>query len=376
MDVMWGIMPELGAEDLATAARVCKEWLPAAQSSLYRHISIRASNPRSQLLARTLISNEHLRSLVRHVALSCFNIGGGWYRLLLSWIALLPENALLSVDLEGFYDDKGSDFLMDYPAIRTARYFTLRPPVRLARGRLAQLLAYPNLQGLSVGGWGDALPAPDAMLHLQPTRSAFETSGFASHLSAMLDAIDSDAQFKRFDVQIGWFGPRDAALFIHALKRHADSLTRLTMLSHDALECGPFMDDLVPALQRVQYLCCAFGTYTIPGLLSNLPSSVHTLVLAWGIDGTVNIQDPNGHGLILGPDPNNIPFPSEELATTIRSLAAVSRLWLRQLAVALPNLTRERCQPVAVACADVGIAFTRVWTRDLQLDTMVGTSLI
>lgn len=371
-DVLCSILAELNPQDLSSAARVSREWLYIAQSKLYHRVAVRlhySSLSRSQLLARTLTNSGHLRAFVRHLIFEYFDIGGGWDKLLFGWVSLLPEHGILSVRLSGRYVDT-SDALRDLPAIRTARHIILEPSLSLSQGRLAKILCLSHLQGLSIAGCcTNPLILPDAKLNLQRTPFSTSPQLVPSHIPTIVEYLPSTTQLTRFDVEIPSLHPHEASHLVSALKRHAPSLVRITLFSRGLLTSGPFMDEFAPLLVSARYICCAYGTYTVSGLLPRLPPALCTLVLAWGTDGANQVLDPNGYGFILAPTPDNRPFPSEELAVEILRLRTAS---LRRLLIVLPDFIRDQCQPVAKACASSGITFKRLSMSDALTECIIG----
>ena len=366
-DILWDIIPELCAADLASAARISKEWLPIARSCLYNRIALRATFTVSYQIAGILRSCEHLRSLIRHLSIECPSVGdsGPWFELLLGgWITLLPEHSLVSVELRSFHNRTTLDTLLGYPAVSTARHVILHAEVGITQPRLAKLLQNPHLRGLSL--FNHELPVPIDYLSL--TRLSIAISHPSATLPAFLDALESPTQLRHFDLQVQDLAPHEATSVLGALKRHCKSLKHFSLVALEKLSEEPFMDDFVSSLSSAEYVCCAYGTYTVQGLLPRLSPSVRSLVLIWGLFSTTVVRDPNGYGQIMGAHLENVPFPSEELALIVSRLSSASQLSLTHLTVVLPKFIRNKCLPVANACASAGVSFKRLQTGDLLVD--------
>ncbi|GJE99009.1 hypothetical protein PsYK624_152470 [Phanerochaete sordida] len=364
-DIFWDIAAQLENRDLASGARVCKQWLPVTQSHLYRHITIDSASKHVHALGALLFAREDLRRLVRHLTLCRLFGMGRWLSSMYDWLLLLPEQSLVSVDVK-MEDDYAFDILMDFPCVRNARQLTIRKPYLLNREKAARILASPYLESLAVCFEG--LPAPEGPIHLK--RLSVVAEGMPPQLPQILEANSTSTPLHRFDLRVTTQpNDREVAQLFRALAIHAQSLTRLAITSSERITRIPFMDDFILSLPSVQWLCCAYGTYTST-LLLRIPSSLHTLVLLWGLDGSVLVRDPHGIGFIAGARPENIPFPSANFAQTMRRMSPTGNASLRRLVIALPKLLRDPCQEVAAACSDAGIRFERVRMDNPVLDIM------
>ncbi|EKM48999.1 uncharacterized protein PHACADRAFT_214551, partial [Phanerochaete carnosa HHB-10118-sp] len=364
-DIVWEVAAKLGQRDLANVARVCKQWLPIVRPHLYRDIVVDPYLRGTHALVALFNKREDLRCLVRHLTLRGIVGGEGWFKLLLEWIKYLPERNLVSVEID-FSDTRPLIMLLESPAIRTAPHVVIRQPV-FNRERMAIVLANPHLRTLSAIVHSDCL-APQGTLRLK--RLSITVERIPSTLPQILSAIEPSAPLQRFDLRVTAQPDEHViAALARSLAPHAPSLTRLAIASGERVADAPFMDDLAPSLSSVEWLCCAYGTYT-SALLLRAPARLHTLVLLWGLDGTALIRDPYGRGYITGPRLENVPFPSNDFARAVACVAARPEVALRRLVVALPKLVRDPCEAVAAACAAAGIAFEKVWMNDGMLDIM------
>lgn len=96
-DILIDILKCLANADLASAALVCREWVPQARWMLYHDLHFDTGSAVAPQLRDTLVSSAEIRGLVRHVHLRRPVFEGGSLTLL-DWLGLLPENSLRSVE--------------------------------------------------------------------------------------------------------------------------------------------------------------------------------------------------------------------------------------------------------------------------------------
>jgi hypothetical protein len=352
-DVLLDILKHLFRLDLAKAALVCQSWLSAARSQLYHRINFDLQSPYVSRLARTLRTCEHLRQLVRHVKLHREWLGPTYYAEL-TWIRLLPEHSLLSVEFAFFSELYRLDDVLTYPAIRTASQIIIRSANFTTSARLSAVLNMPGMTSLSVVT-GPSHPEIKRTLKLR--RLTMLTMGLPDIVCNIVKAIDPCSTLDRFDlVTTDVLDKENISSLLSILEPHLPSLKHLYLASRVQLSDAPFMDDLVASLPSLETVYCGYGSYT-SNLLLRLPRSVRSLGFVWGLDGAMLMTGRVGQERILVARPGNVPFPYEEFADAITRYAQGSDTRLQHVALVRPELIHDDHSRLESACRAVGITF-------------------
>lgn len=277
-DVLLDIMRHLTKANLASAALVCRRWLPQARGELYHELYFDTNAPHAPCLSATMRSNEFLRSLLRRLHIShCVSSQGS--PTLLDWIALLPEHSLQLLESRRLIFDKAAATsvpITEYPAVRTLPHLFLRTPRFLDMQRLNQVLHFQHLEILSIEiDQSSEVPSlPDCCMP-RLRRLSLEIFEYGATVSRILGGVT--VSLERFDLHAVSLCPQDIARLAGDLQRHLPALKSASFDFHWP-PASPFLDELVPSMKCLETLCCGVETYT-KHLMAQLPETLVSLTL-------------------------------------------------------------------------------------------------
>lgn len=338
-DVLHEIFADLPPRALASAARVCRGWLPTARDRLYQHIFVDNLLPLCpEKLTQTLSTQPLIRSLVRRPVLRHSGIGRR-SPALFDWIALLPEHSFISVEIElmGASSKKPLTTLttlLSLPAIRTTPRLIIRCMKYITPKRLNEVLSMPYLESLSI-----SIPARTAVYLRDITaypnlrRLSIWVENYPPIICKLLHGLPSPLD--RFDLRSKNMNADDIDTLCRALQRHAPHLRHLALFG-EPFSTLCFMDDFVSAFSSLEFLLCSNHLYS-PELFSRLPPTLTSLALC-------------------APNAWEDPFPADQYAAALQKHR--SRLpRLRKVTVVEGRNSLVRCDPIPAVCEAEGIAF-------------------
>lgn len=263
-DILAEILEGLANADLASAALVCREWLPQARWMLYHELHFDTGSAAAPQLRETLISSPEIRGLVRCIHLRHALSKTGSITLL-DWIGLLPENSLQLAETRMLSFKPGDEVAIpftQYPAIRSAPYLSLRCASFCTVDRLNQIFAYRNVERLSLG----VLHKPEEeVLQLSPDclpklkRLSLTIYEYGPLVSQILQSVYSPLE--EFNFLALTLYEADVAALSKDVQRHLPSLRSASFMFH-YLPHSPFLDSIVPSMVNLETLACGFGTHT------------------------------------------------------------------------------------------------------------------
>ncbi|EKM51313.1 uncharacterized protein PHACADRAFT_103387 [Phanerochaete carnosa HHB-10118-sp] len=333
-DVLLEILHDLPPHDLATTARLCRTWLYASRVLLYRHIHFNTSVPSAAQLEALLRSSPYLRTLVHSLVL--FHQFPA-KDVLLEWIALLPENGLVSVKFERMPLEASSMSLLQFPAIRTSNEIIIGHPYFLLENpeRLSDILSYPSLRRLSLFIPKSLPIRPSIALRLSRLSLAILTEHCPRLLEEMLRAITSP--LIHLNLLLPCLESDTASWLGTILARHLPTLRYFTVKALDQDEIAPLLDDMITSLTSVEVLACGVGTYTSK-LFNGLPACLRSLTL----EGR-----------------NHDPFPVPELSDAVARLRSRSTAFESMTIGRQPSYASHRhFDTLSRTCASLGVSFT------------------
>jgi hypothetical protein len=276
-DVLLEILAGLSPQNLAACASLCRSWLPAARTMLYRHIEFNSVLPSAYSLEYTLRTHPHLRNLIRHLVISHPHDTNDY---LLGWIALLPENSLLSIRLDRMPQERESPFaVLEYPAVRTVRQVVITQHTSYLLHkpeRLSTILSYSCLTSLTLA-IPKSLPLTlSRSLQLSRLSIGLFYEESPEMLVRLLRTIETPLE--RLDVVMRLFTEAGTGRLVDGLQPHLPHLKRFGIRAADPSQTVPAMDVLICSLPSLRVLACGRNIYTAT-LFKHLPSSLHTLML-------------------------------------------------------------------------------------------------
>lgn len=342
-DVLYEVFAHLPPPELASAALVCRSWLPCARHRLYTSILFTFGHRTVAQLADTLRTRPHIRSLVRRLEIQGIT-ARTWMPELVDWVDLLPEYSLQSVNLGAM--NVSQDFLRDHytlldsPAIRTVSHFAIPNAMFLNPDRFAKVMSMPNLEVLSmalsntigVARLPQSIPSYPRLRRLG-IRSFSVPSTFIEDL---LRALPSPLE--RFTLVAQTIEEGDVGPLCNGLACHAASLRHLAISgsrsNHHTFPVHNFLDDVVPHCASLETLFCACNTYSLD-IFSRAPASLSSLILCvpWGDS-----------------------FKSDEYAAALKRCRGMLPR-LKMLGIMDHSLYRQRCGSIADVCQAEGITF-------------------
>ncbi|KZV97933.1 hypothetical protein EXIGLDRAFT_832542 [Exidia glandulosa HHB12029] len=249
--------------DLASAARVCRRWLPAATQVLYSSLFLctegtdRAS--RTSHLAQTMWNAPYLRALVRRLDLiigteSCVDVES-----LLGWTALIPPEPGLRALSLWTNDDTGgyASVLLRAPALRAVRDLGLRGP-----GTISLLSVPRRIERLSL----DLHHVGDVTLPSLPHLRSLS-------LAALRVTVPHQVKYEQLQtLELSHMGPTHACEIVERLSR------------------WPNLHTLSLSLDWIGVLMPHFGGHIMLSLTSSsltiLRVDLHTATRLSSLDGT------------------------------------------------------------------------------------------
>lgn len=267
---------------LASAARVCKNWLFSARRRLYRQVVVdNLRMPSAMLLHRTLSAGHHLHSFVHRLWLRHASFGE-LHVDLFDWLWLLPEHSVQSVELRIM--DTSPEIsaravlsILDIPAIRTTPQLIINCRLFLTPERLCRVFGMSHLDTLSI-----AIPNATATLQCGLTtfpklrKLVIHTEGYSPLVEEILQGLPSPLQ--SFGLCAENLEADDIVSLRKGLERHAPHLRYLSLLGN-CFSRLCFMDEYIGSFPFLEVFLCAPQIHT-PQIFSRLPPTLLSLSLA------------------------------------------------------------------------------------------------
>ncbi|OCH94611.1 hypothetical protein OBBRIDRAFT_101775 [Obba rivulosa] len=217
-DVLECILHHLPQHDLHNTSLVCREWALASRRPLYARLKFDSDDQSTSLLARTLRTCPHLRSLVHFVELQISIHDGD--PAVFDWLHLIQEgNVTELIVYQCAFGKDFTTFILSSPFVRSVRHLEGRSDFIHTKEHLYGCLTIPNLESLSLYVPDDLdiiLPVtvPRKLTHLSVSSYAFPFSTIP-----LLAAVGP--QLQQFDLDSGVDPPLDDELpeFIAALEK-------------------------------------------------------------------------------------------------------------------------------------------------------------
>ncbi|KAH9858005.1 hypothetical protein C2E23DRAFT_158889 [Lenzites betulinus] len=263
---------------LAHAAIVCRGWTIPAQSALYRELeySPLACSPREALLARTMRTRPHLRSLVRRLSLVTV-----WTHSptpdLCDWIGCIPADRLQ--DFRWTWD-RGHllPSVLETPAMRGTRHVELKGNI-YSISSIQPILDLPYLQSLALELKGDenGFLVGDAPLRLRHLR-LLAHQGPSSAMDTLLSVVGPQLESLRLTSKLG-DDPESDACLVSCITTHCPNLRQLDIegLAPPKIPV-PIVDQLVQNYRSLEHLRCTEGVFT-SALFQAIPPGLQSLRL-------------------------------------------------------------------------------------------------
>lgn len=273
-DVLEEIFLLLPQPALASAARVCRGWLPCARRNLYRTLNFDAISPSARHLANMLSTNSFLRDLIRRPSVR-YSKGRGREISMLDWLALLPEHSLQSITFKGrILTSPDSGRVLHLPAVRTTTRITSRSPTIPLTNEV--LLNMSQLVCLSITLPGH-VPPPNNISLPNLTRLSIVVGNYSPTVDVLLKGLSKP--LTRFDIKAAIvLEEKDVSALQDSLSRHAPHIEHLSFEGEPYFTRQPFLDDYITVFTSLRTLFCSHPSYT-PRLLSKLPSTHTSLSL-------------------------------------------------------------------------------------------------